>query len=322
MPLDKKIRLGRFVLLFCLLISLVGASIPTFLYDGAAYSKYLTEMDVRERANEERIDEISADYLFGDGEVDLEELKQLSEDSNSAGEENLAWSENLHQWEYWFLVVLITFVGICVIVFPWLENSTVVVILATIVGLYLYLQAYGVVLNGGQRFSEIAVWAHATRWGLPLLLIGWTLMKAVRDQTKRERLAKFICYLGLVCCAVTFAAHGWEALNHNAPFQDLMFGSASRIGLSLTEKFVKIALTLIGIMDIFLAITIIVRPSRYPLLLMATWGLITALSRPLSIGLDLWYEAAIRSANCLLPLAVGYVYFGLNEAWGIRYIIR
>ena len=58
----------------------------------------------------------------------------------------------------------------------------------------------------------------------------------------------------------------------------------------------------IGSLDIILGILALVRPMRWPLVYMATWGLWTALLRPLS-GEPFW-ETLERAPNYLIPLSL------------------
>ena len=41
---------------------------------------------------------------------------------------------------------------------------------------------------------------------------------------------------------------------------------------------------------------------------MAFWGLITALSRPVTMGFDAWPEFAMRVANCALPIMLYFLF--------------
>lgn len=58
----------------------------------------------------------------------------------------------------------------------------------------------------------------------------------------------------------------------------------------------------IGVIDIFLAILILVKPMRLPLLWMVFWGFWTALIRPL-VGMPIW-DFVERWANWSAPLAL------------------
>jgi len=67
-----------------------------------------------------------------------------------------------------------------------------------------------------------------------------------------------------------------------------------------------IFMTIVGIVDILLAILIIWKPIRPLLLWMAFWGFWTALVRPL-VGLPIW-DFIERFANWAAPLALYYFY--------------
>ena len=61
-----------------------------------------------------------------------------------------------------------------------------------------------ITINGGKTFSELAVPAHATRWGMFLALVFLSLRNAQSD-----RVANWILRTGVL----TFTIHGWEAFN-------------------------------------------------------------------------------------------------------------
>ncbi len=62
---------------------------------------------------------------------------------------------------------------------------------------------------------------------------------------------------------------------------------------------------LVGIMDVFLALMVLVKPIRPLLLWMAAWGLWTALLRPI-VGESFW-DFIERFANWGAPLALYYM---------------
>ena len=80
-----------------------------------------------------------------------------------------------------------------------------------------YCQRYGfwwslaITINGGKTFSELAVPAHATRWGMFLALVFLSLRNAQSD-----RIANWILRIS---CALTFTIHGWEAFQLNRHFK-------------------------------------------------------------------------------------------------------
>lgn len=76
------------------------------------------------------------------------------------------------------------------------------------------------------------------------------------------------------------------------------------VGIS-AESAVQL-MPLIGAMDLFLGLLILVKPIRGVLLWMAVWGVITALVRPIS-GDPIW-DFIERAANWAAPLALIFYY--------------
>jgi hypothetical protein len=173
--------------------------------------------------------------------------------------------------------------------------------------IWLLVNAHAIAINGGKTFSELAVPAHATRWGMFLALALLSLRNAQND-----RIANWILRIG---CALTFATHGWEAIQLNPAFQDLLYVTCGHIDIALTESGCHGLLRIIGAMDLVLAISVVAVHSRPLLLWMACWGLITAASRPIALGLDAWPEFAMRLPNSAAPLLV--LFIGLPAAFSI-----
>ena len=173
--------------------------------------------------------------------------------------------------------------------------------------IWLLVNAHAIAINGGKTFSELAVPAHATRWGMFLALVFLSLRNAQSD-----RIANWILRIG---CALTFTIHGWEAFQLNPAFQDLLYVTCGHIDIALTESVCHGLLRIIGVMDLVLAISVVAVHSRPLLLWMACWGLITAASRPIALGLDAWPEFAMRLPNSAAPLLV--LFIGLPAAFSL-----
>ena len=161
---------------------------------------------------------------------------------------------------------------------------------------WLLVNAYAVAVNGGKAFAELAVPAHATRWGM---FVVFALLLSRNLHT--DRIEKWVLR---IVCALTFATHGWEAFQLNPPFQDLLYTTFGHVGIRLSEAACHGLLRLIGVMDVLLAVGVTVTLFRPLLLWMACWGLITALSRPIAMGFDAWPEFAMRLPNWAVPLLV------------------
>ena len=293
-------NLVRRWLLVGLLATLAGTSVHTFLFDGSPFHKYITSKDARERVHDQEIGEMSADYLFGGGQVNPSRMEEVSKPAKQSAEESFAWLQQVRGYERWFLAVLLVSMGLVLVFEPKVKDHPGLAALYLAAGGYLLLQAYAAKLNGGKGFANLEVGAHAARYGLAILLVGFLALRHVPDKRKPQ-FQQGLFFLGAAACSFTFAIHGWEALNKNAAFVDLIIGSANRIYLELPEEFVAKLLVGIGVMDLVLAILVVVCPNRKLLVWMATWGLVTALSRPLSMGLGAWYETAARTGNFVLP---------------------
>lgn len=94
-----------------------------------------------------------------------------------------------------------------------------------------------------------------------------------------------------------FLGHGVFALQGKKDW----VGWFANFGISDTGTAVNILFWL-GVLDILLAILVLVKPMRLPLLWMVFWGFWTALLRPL-VGMPVW-DFVERWANWSAPLAL------------------
>lgn len=145
---------------------------------------------------------------------------------------------------------------------------------------------------------------EAARISLPLVL--WRVVVALRaDPASRgwSASAEGIARIGV---ATTFAAHGIEALAHYPSFIDMLIISFRNLGFpSLSENSATTLLTLIGTLDLVLALLVLT--TRWPLIAgyMAFWGLTTAAARITTRDFELgWIDTAIRAAHFAIPLVL------------------
>lgn len=73
-------------------------------------------------------------------------------------------------------------------------------------------------------------------------------------------------------------------------------------GWGFSQEFALAVLPVIGIIDIFLAVLVLIKPIRAALLWMALWGFLTALARPIA-GEPIW-DFIERWTNWGAPLAL------------------
>lgn len=142
----------------------------------------------------------------------------------------------------------------------------------------------------------------AARIALPmmLLLVHWSAYRKLLGLAitpAAERLAR-------VSIALTFAAHGLEALSQRGSFIDMLITAAEHLfAVSLSESVAQLLLTGIGIVDLAVAGLMLIARLRGVALYMAAWGFLTAMARFVVMGPQVaWSEFAIRAAHWVLPL--------------------
>ena len=163
---------------------------------------------------------------------------------------------------------------------------------------------------GGNPFVEYTPLAHTLRYAMPLALIPLVFSRRwIPSMRWRLPAACWILRIGI---AVVFVIHGLEALWLHPQFLDLIIGSAEQVfGVRVSESQAGILLRIIGVVDLLVALLLLIRP--WPVLLgwICFWGLITALSRPLSLGFGSYPEVLLRSSHILAPIALGLLW----SAW-------
>ena len=99
-----------------------------------------------------------------------------------------------------------------------------------------------------------------------------------------------------VAVAGEFLGHGVFSLQHKAGW----LGYYSAVGIS--EPTALTLMTLVGLLDLFVAVIVLIRPVRLVLLWAVFWTFITALIRPIA-GDPIW-DFIERFANIGAPLAL------------------
>ncbi len=268
---------------FVVLVTMLGAAWPVLFRDGSALAKNLEKRVWVDAVDDQAVQATMEAELYGE---DPPEVAISTHDPRPRIELVRKTDKNC-------AILCILIVGIV----PFLVRCRrQIVWLFLLPSLWLLLNASAVAMNGGKAYAELAIPAHATRWILPVAL---TLLVLMADRSKTA-----VNWLLRLACASTFAIHGWEAFQLHPGFQDLIFIASGKIGLDLPVEVCHILLRGIGIMDGLLALSVLVVHSPRILLWMSFWGLITAFSRPLTMGWDAWPELAIRLANAAVPLLI------------------
>jgi hypothetical protein len=279
-------------------IGFLGAVKPVLFNEGSAMAKYLAKQKQLELVHEKEVELYMESALFGDGHVSLDSsMENISENKRNESASII--------FKYDTLIAAFLLIASLTLLWPKMSFNLPLYHLLIPIFLWLFCQSIATSLNGGKKFSDFAVLAHATRWGLPLVLwFGLFLRRRGKDFSDNK--ASIITLV--LCSALTFVVHGWEAYSLNPSFQDLLYNFGSLLGWEMSVSVNTAILKTVGCMDIFLAVSLLFIRSPKLLLWMAFWGIITLLSRPLTIGFGAWPECAIRMANFALPLCLFLIY--------------
>jgi hypothetical protein len=167
---------------------------------------------------------------------------------------------------------------------------------------------YGFVPEASWLPSQVAALfpflTQAGRIASPLglqLLVG--CKKDWRSQLPRVSVAMNLMRWAV---AATFFAHGVEAWLHHPAFIDLVIGTAWNLfGAGLPQAGVERLLTIIGALDMVIAVVCVTTKIRGVLWWMAIWGGVTAFSRITAYGFDTsWDKTLVRMPHVGLPIAV------------------
>ena len=113
---------------------------------------------------------------------------------------------------------------------------------------------------------------------------------------EKAKIAEWILRIGIFG---TFLGHGIFALMIKKSWIPYF----TSVGIS--ENTAMTLLPLIGIIDVIVAVSVLIRPIKIILIWAALWGFVTALIRPIS-GEPIW-DFVERSSNWAAPLALFYL---------------
>ena len=164
------------------------------------------------------------------------------------------------------------------------------------------IEAVARTLLGGDFAVAYTLPAEALRY-LWLFGVAYALLLQRRVDTDRSLpMVPLIFRWGL---ALTFATHGWEAIESHPSFIDLIIVAGQRLTVGdIPESFARNLLFVIGAIDLVCAVAVLWRPTRLLLVYMSLWGLISALSRVIFNPANGVYEALIRVSHAGVPILV------------------
>jgi hypothetical protein len=291
----------RYTLLLYLALVFTAVFYMSYFYDGSSISKYLSKQLEVSRVNDANVVAYSDEILYGDPIQKAQ--KEINLNPTNDSEAGFVQTEAIHKIDD--ALVLILTLSAWLMLIPKLNRIRGLSFIYLFLGLYLVATSFSKGMNGGAAFSELAVPAHATRW-LPCFGLFILLFNQSKAQTSILTAVK---YLLIIATSLTFATHGYEAFMEHPKFKDLLYGAFEIISITPSDTVAIILLKMIGIMDIFLAITVIFCHSKWKRLLlwMSVWGFLTAISRPIAfgdIGID---DAILRIGNGAIPLIIYFI---------------
>ena len=157
----------------------------------------------------------------------------------------------------------------------------------------------------GGAYAELAIGEDAVRIAIPFVML--VLLRGPMVWSTR----RVIVGAGIlsVATAMTFAVHGYKAQQLYGPFADLVLLSDQRLfHFEIDQSAVERILTVIGWVDILVAVLVLTTRWRIILVYMTCWGLITALSRMTALGVVGWPDTLVRAANAGAPFVLLFLY--------------
>ena len=113
-----------------------------------------------------------------------------------------------------------------------------------------------------------------------------------------------------ITIAVTFLAHGYEALKLHPKFVDFVIVASQRLlSLTVSESMSETIVFTIGVVDFIVGFLLLATRWRAIAYYMAFWGLITAIARILYGGIQefdwTYHQTLTRACHAGVPLAIG-----------------
>ena len=138
--------------------------------------------------------------------------------------------------------------------------------------------------------------SHASRFAAPMVLI--ILLH------QRLTGTSLVDWFLRVSAAATFLGHGIKAICGYGTYLDYLLMGAKRFSWDVSETMAHHLLWTIGWLDAAVALWVMVRPTRFPLVYMTIWAAIAAGSRVMHSGLEAYHEVLVRAPNYFVPLVL------------------
>ena len=124
------------------------------------------------------------------------------------------------------------------------------------------------------------------------------MVKRLINNVQPLVVVKWILRIGVF---LTFFGHGYLAIHKNKHWYSYL----ETVGVSGSS--IDYAMAIIGVLDLIVAFTTLIKPNKYILLWASLWAFSAALIRPIS-GEPIWAFIE-RGSNWAIPLALYYLVF-------------
>ena len=198
----------------------------------------------------------------------------------------------------------------------WIEKSIAILLLFCLVALFfkvaykpaswvitVFLMGYALLgyFNGGKAFLELSLLSAISKWWLPIL----TLYAMTRYFKGQVRLSRWFVFSIQFSIFIIFMAHGIGCFLNNGLYIDYIIGFVrDYTALSIQQQQAEQLLTIIGIIDVVVAVLVLVKPFKALLYWIIFWGFLTALLRIVDASILNYAELLMRVPHFGLPLAL------------------
>jgi len=198
----------------------------------------------------------------------------------------------------------------------WVEKSIAILLLLCLVALFfkatykpalwvitVFLVGYALLsyFNGGKAFIELSLLSAISKWWLPTLTL-YAMSCYYKRQVSLSRWFVFAIQLSIF---IIFMAHGIGCFLENGLYTDYILGFVrDYTTFSIKQQQAEQLLTLIGIIDVTVAVLVLSKPFKALIYWVIFWGFLTSLLRIVDASILNYDEFLMRVPHFGLPLVL------------------
>lgn len=198
----------------------------------------------------------------------------------------------------------------------WVEKSIALLLILCLIALFFkasykpalwfitfFLLGYALLsyFNGGKAFIELSLLSAISKWWLPIL----TLYATTCYYRQQVSLSRWFVSAIQFSIFMIFMAHGMGCFLNNGLYIDYIIGFVrDYTAFSINQQQAEQLLTIIGIVDVVVAILVLIKPFKPILYWIIFWGFLTALLRIVDASVLNYAEFLMRVPHFGLPLVL------------------